>query len=182
MPRLVGLAYASLIYREIEQLHAFTQFSINGNEIAFGTVGNATTAEGMFWEAINAIGVLQAPALISIYDDGYGISVTNDLQIAKEDILELLHGFRREKGSTQGFDLYSVRGWDYPSLVETYLSAAEIVRQQHVPAIVHVTELTQPQGHSLRKSRKDTSQTTSGVEQALITGQAQKDRTGLRYG
>ena len=154
MPRLVGLAYASRLFREIEELHSLKQFSDNGNEIAFGNIGNATTAEGMFWEAINAIGVLRAPALISIYDDGYGISVTNEHQIVKQDLSELLNGFRREKGSKQGFDLYSVKGWDYPSLTETYLSAAEIVRQEHVPAIVHVIELTQPQGHSTSGSQE----------------------------
>lgn len=154
MPRLVGLAYASRLYREIEELRYLREFSDNGNEIAFGTIGNATTAEGMFWESINAIGVLRAPALISIYDDEYGISVTNEHQIVKQNLSELLEGFRREKGTTQGFDLYNVPGWDYCSLIETYLSAAEIVRQEHVPAIVHVTELTQPQGHSTSGSHE----------------------------
>ncbi|RPI33488.1 MAG: transketolase [Chloroflexota bacterium] len=154
MPRLVGLAYASKLYRQLEALHSDTQFSNNGNEIAFGTIGNATTAEGVFWEAINAIGVLQAPAVISIWDDEYGISVHNEHQMVKEDISELLSGFRRHPGKTNGFDIYRVRGWDYPALVETYQNVAETVRNEHVPAIVHVVELTQPQGHSTSGSHE----------------------------
>ncbi|RMD92995.1 MAG: transketolase, partial [Calditrichaeota bacterium] len=154
MPRLVGLAYASRLYREIKELHALTQFSNRGNEIAFGTIGNATCAEGMFWEAINAIGVLKAPALISIWDDNYGISVSNEYQVTKSNISELLSGFKRKPGSRNGFDLYQVKGWDYPALVETYLKAARIVRKEHVPAIVHVVELTQPQGHSTSGSHE----------------------------
>ncbi len=154
MPRLVGLAYASRLYREIPDLLDLTQFSDNGNEIAFGTIGNATTAEGMFWEAINAIGVLRAPALISIYDDGYGISVSNEYQIAKQNLSELLHGFGRKPGTEEGFDLYSVQGWDYPALIKTYRIAAEIVRRDHIPAIVHVNELTQPLGHSTSGSHE----------------------------
>ena len=154
MPRLVGLAYASRLYRELEALHPFTTFSHNGDEIAFGTVGNAATAEGIFWEAINAIGVLKAPALISIWDDGYGISVRNEHQMVKQNISELLNGFRRDRGSQDGFDIYAVRGWDYPALVETYLQAAETVRREHVPAILHVIEMTQPQGHSTSGSHE----------------------------
>src|SRR3972149_2107774 len=154
MPRLVGLAYASRLYRQLEALHPFTQFSHHGDEIAFGTVGNAATAEGMFWEAINAIGVLRAPALISIWDDGYGISVGNELQMVKQNISELLAGFRRERKAQDGFDIYAVRGWDYPALVETYLQAADTVRREHIPAIIHVIELTQPQGHSTSGSHE----------------------------
>ncbi|UCH59038.1 MAG: hypothetical protein JSV61_12580 [Anaerolineales bacterium] len=154
MPRLVGLAYASRLYRELEKLKEFTTFSNNGNEIAFGTIGNASTAEGMVWEAINAIGVLQAPALITIYDDGYGISVPNKHQMVKENISELLKGFQREPGTRDGYDLYTVKGWDYPALVETYQKASRIVREEHVPAIVHVIELTQPQGHSTSGSHE----------------------------
>jgi pyruvate/2-oxoglutarate/acetoin dehydrogenase E1 component/TPP-dependent pyruvate/acetoin dehydrogenase alpha subunit len=154
MPRLVGLAYASRLYRELPELHPFTQFSHGGDEIAFGTVGNATTAEGMFWESINAVGVLKAPMLLSIWDDEYGISVPNEYQIVKQNIGELLTGFAREPGAEQGFDLYTVRGWDYPALVETYQKAAEIVRREHIPAIVHVVELTQPQGHSTSGSHE----------------------------
>ncbi|MGB9634655.1 MAG: thiamine pyrophosphate-dependent dehydrogenase E1 component subunit alpha, partial [Chloroflexaceae bacterium] len=148
MPRLVGLAHASRLYRELEELRHLSQFSHNGDEVAFGTIGNASCAEGFFWEAINAIGVLQAPAVISIWDDGYGISVPNEYQISGGDLSALLAGFRRRPGSNQGFDLYTVRGWDYPALRETYLWAAERARAEHVPALVHVTEMTQPQGHS----------------------------------
>ena len=154
MPRLVGLAYASRLYRELPELHAYKNFSKNGDEIAFGTVGNATTAEGMFWESINAVGVLRAPMLLSIWDDEYGISVSNEFQIVKQNISELLRGFEREPGSREGFDLYLVKGWDYPALVDTYLRAAAIVRSEHVPAIIHVIELTQPQGHSTSGSHE----------------------------
>ncbi len=154
MPRLVGLAYASRLYRELDELKAFPQFSHNGDEIAFGMVGNASCAEGVFWEAINAIGVLHAPALISIWDDGYGISVPNLYQITKQDLSALLQGFQRQSGSQDGFDVYSVKGWDYAELVTTYQKAAEIVRSEHVPAIVHVQELTQPQGHSTSGSHE----------------------------
>jgi pyruvate/2-oxoglutarate/acetoin dehydrogenase E1 component/TPP-dependent pyruvate/acetoin dehydrogenase alpha subunit len=154
MPRLVGLAYASRLYRELEDLHSLTQFSHHGDEIAFGTIGNATCAEGLFWESLNAIGVLQAPALISIWDDSYGISVHNEHQITKENISELLKGFQRQPGARRGYDLYSVRAWDYPALVDTYVTAAARVRQEHVPAIIHVTEVTQPQGHSTSGSHE----------------------------
>ncbi len=154
MPRLVGLAYASRLYREIEQLHEFTQFSQQGSEIAFGTIGNASTAEGMFWEAVNAIGVLKAPVLLSIWDDNYGISVSNVYQLAKPNISELLSGFKRETGSNQGYDIYTVHGWDYPALINTYLKAGEIVREKHIPTIIHVIELTQPQGHSTSGSHE----------------------------
>ncbi|RMI03414.1 MAG: transketolase, partial [Calditrichaeota bacterium] len=154
MPRLVGLAYASRLYRELEELKQFTQFSRNGNEVAFGTIGNASCAEGMFWEAVNAIGVLKAPAVISIWDDEYGISVPNEYQITKSNLSELLKGFQREPGTREGYDVYTVRGWDYPALVETYLTAARIAREEHVPALIHVIELTQPQGHSTSGSHE----------------------------
>jgi pyruvate/2-oxoglutarate/acetoin dehydrogenase E1 component/TPP-dependent pyruvate/acetoin dehydrogenase alpha subunit len=155
MPRLVGLAYASRLYRELPELERVAaKFSDGGNEVAFGTIGNASCAEGMFWEAVNAIGVLQAPALISIWDDGYGISVPNELQITKGDLSAVLSGFRREPGTREGYDLYAVKGWDYPALCETYLEAAEIVRREHVPALVHVIEMTQPQGHSTSGSHE----------------------------
>jgi pyruvate/2-oxoglutarate/acetoin dehydrogenase E1 component/TPP-dependent pyruvate/acetoin dehydrogenase alpha subunit len=154
MPRLAGLAYASRLYRELPALAGRTRFSRGGDEIAFGTIGNASCAEGMFWETVNALGVLQAPALISIWDDGYGISVPNELQITKGDLSALLSGFQREPGSRQGFDVYRVRGWDYPALCETYRLAAERVRREHVPAIVHVVEVTQPQGHSTSGSHE----------------------------
>jgi 2-oxoisovalerate dehydrogenase E1 component len=154
MPRLVGLAYASKLYRELDELRSMTQFSRNGDEIAFGTIGNASTAEGMFWEAINAAGVLQVPMICSIWDDGYGISVPNEFQMTKGHIGLLLEGFRRDPKQKQGFDIYAVNGWDYPALCETYLNAASVVRMDHVPAIIHVTELTQPQGHSTSGSHE----------------------------
>lgn len=154
MPKLVGLAYASRLYRELEELQQFRQFSRNGNEIAFGTIGNAACAEGMFWEAVNAVGVLQAPLILSIWDDGYGISVTNEHQLTKENISELLEGFRRTPGSRNGYDIYTVAGWDYPTLVRTYAKAAAVARKEHVPAIIHVVEMTQPQGHSTSGSHE----------------------------
>jgi len=154
MPPLVGLAYASRLYRELEELHQFSGFSDHGNEIAFGTIGNASTSEGMFWETINAIGVLKSPAIITIYDDGYGISVTNEHQMLKGNLSELLQGFQRTPGSRDGYDIYTVNGWDYPSLLETYRRAAQIARAEHIPAIIHVIELTQPQGHSTSGSHE----------------------------
>jgi pyruvate/2-oxoglutarate/acetoin dehydrogenase E1 component/TPP-dependent pyruvate/acetoin dehydrogenase alpha subunit len=153
MPRLVGLAYASRLYRELPELQGMTRFSHHGDEIAIGTIGNASCAEGMFWESVNAAGVLQAPMLLSIWDDGYGISVPNEYQVAR-DLSDLLSGFRREPGSRQGYDLYRVQGWDYPALCSTYERAAEVVRREHVPAIVHVVEMTQPQGHSTSGSHE----------------------------
>jgi 2-oxoisovalerate dehydrogenase E1 component len=154
MPRLVGLAYASRLYRELDELKRFNQFSNNGNEIAFGTIGNATTAEGVFWEAINATGVLRSPMVISIWDDEYGISVHNRHQMVKENISELLKGFQREGGHRDGFEIFMVRGWDYPALVQLYLEVSENVRREHIPAIIHVNELTQPQGHSTSGSHE----------------------------
>lgn len=154
MPRLVGLGYASRLYRELDLLKASRPFSNNGNEIAFGTIGNASTTEGMFWEAVNAIGVLKAPVIISIWDDGYGISVSNHHQMVKGNIAELLSGFQRKNGSLQGFDLYQVKGWDYESLIKTYKKAAKNARSNHIPAIIHVHELTQPQGHSTSGSHE----------------------------
>ena len=154
MARLVGLGYASRLYRELPELAGFTSFSKGGDEIAFGTIGNASCAEGQFWEALNAIGVLRVPVVLSIWDDGYGISVGNEHQIAKADLAELLSGFQRRAGAREGLDLYRVLGWDYPALVETYLMAAEIVRREHVPAVLHVAEVTQPQGHSTSGSHE----------------------------
>ncbi|HSM70781.1 MAG TPA: thiamine pyrophosphate-dependent enzyme [Anaerolineales bacterium] len=153
MPRTVGLAYASVIYRNIEEL-AQTQFSKNGDEVAFASIGNASTAEGMFWESVNAIGVLKAPAIITIYDDGYGISVPNEYQMVKGNIGELLEGFQRKPKSNDGYDLYKVKAWDYAALLETYDKAAKIARTDHIPALVHVIEMTQPQGHSTSGSHE----------------------------
>lgn len=158
MPRTVGLAYASVLYRQLEELQEFTQFSKHGNEVAFASIGNASTAEGMFWESLNAIGVLQAPAVITVYDDGYGISVPNQFQMVKENIHAILLGFQRdpclEEDCERGYDLYQVRGWDYPALLETYANAAEIARQYHIPQLVHVIDVTQPQGHSTSGSHE----------------------------
>ena len=148
MPRLVGLSYASRLYRELDELKHLTQFSHNGNEVAFGTIGNAACAEGMFWEAVNAIGLLRVPCVVSIWDDAYGISVTNEHQVTKENISELLKGFQREEGTLAGIDTYTVKGWDYPELVETYAKATALARKKHIPAVIHVTEMTQPLGHS----------------------------------
>src|SRR6185295_655432 len=149
MPRLVGLAYASKLYRQSPELKACAgAFSSNGDEIVFGTIGNASCAEGMFWESVNAVGVLQAPMLLSIWDDGFGISVPNAFQMTKGDIARILEGFGHRPGGRPGIDLYVVRGWDYPELCSTYLEASELVRRNHTPAILHVTELTQPYGHS----------------------------------
>jgi pyruvate/2-oxoglutarate/acetoin dehydrogenase E1 component/TPP-dependent pyruvate/acetoin dehydrogenase alpha subunit len=154
MPRLVGLAYASRLYRELDELKQLTEFSHNGDEIAFGSVGNATCAEGMVWETINAIGVLKSPAIISIWDDGYGISVSNEYQMVKGNIGELLKGFQREPNTRDGYDIYVVKAWDYPALIETYTKAAETARREHVPAIIHVIDVTQPQGHSTSGSHE----------------------------
>lgn len=154
MPRLLGLAYASKLYRSLPELHDFTEFSNGGNEIAFGTIGNASCAEGVFWEAVNAAGVLQVPMLLSVWDDGYGISVPNELQVTKSNIGTLLEGFRRTPGKSDGYELATVRGWDYPALVDTYQKVSATVRAEHVPAVVHVVELTQPQGHSTSGSHE----------------------------
>ena len=153
MPRLVGLAYASKLYRELTQLKDFTQFSHNGNEVAFGTIGNASCAEGMFWETVNAVGVLQAPMVLSIWDDEYGISVPNKVQLAG-DLSELLSGFQRDKDGDGGYEIFTVAGWDYPALIETYTKGESIARNKHVPVIIHVKELTQPQGHSTSGSHE----------------------------
>lgn len=155
MPRLVGLALASKLYRQLPALADYSLlFSDRGNEIAFGTIGNASCAEGIFWEAVNAIGVLQVPALLAIWDDGYGISVPNDLQVAKADISTILQGFQTHRDGKPGFQIYRARGWDYLQLCETFLAAAEPVRRTHAPAVIHIIELTQPQGHSTSGSQE----------------------------
>lgn len=153
MPRLVGLAYASKIYRHIDELKQFAQFSRNGDEVAFGTIGNASCAEGVFWESVNALAVLKAPAVLSIWDDGYGISVPNEFQLSN-DLYEMLRGFQCVDDSCYGCDLYQVRAWDYPALVETYLKAADCARTGHSPSVIHVIEVTQPQGHSTSGSQE----------------------------
>jgi 2-oxoisovalerate dehydrogenase E1 component len=155
MPRLVGLALASKLYRRIPELaDRSSRFSHNGDEIIFGTIGNASCAEGIFWESVNAVAVLQVPMLLAIWDDGYGISVPNELQIAKADISNVLDGFQRREDGKPGIAIFKARGWDYVQLCEAFLSAAEPVRRDHTPAIVHVIELTQPQGHSTSGSQE----------------------------
>lgn len=153
MARLVGLAYASKLYRENNQLEYLTDFSVKGNEVAFGTIGNASTSEGVFFEAVNAAGVLQIPLAISIWDDAYGISVPAKYQTTKEDISEVLKGFQREEGAP-GVEIYKVRAWDYPALCELYETAIAVCRKEHVPVMIHVTEVTQPLGHSTSGSHE----------------------------
>lgn len=152
MPRLLGLAQASKIYRNVSGINA-TNFSENGNEIAWGTIGNASTSEGLFFETINAAGVLQVPMVMSVWDDEYGISVHARYQTTKENISEILKGFQRDE-ENNGYEILRVKGWDYPALVETYQKAAEIAREQHIPVLIHVQELTQPQGHSTSGSHE----------------------------
>jgi len=152
MPRLLGLAQASKIYRNVAGINQ-TNFSENGNEIAWGTIGNASTSEGLFFETINAAGVLQVPMVMSVWDDEYGISVHAKHQTTKENISEILKGFQRDD-KAKGYEIITVNGWDYPSLVETYEKAATIARQEHVPVLIHVKELTQPQGHSTSGSHE----------------------------
>jgi pyruvate/2-oxoglutarate/acetoin dehydrogenase E1 component/TPP-dependent pyruvate/acetoin dehydrogenase alpha subunit len=153
MPRLVGLAYASKLYRENPQLKDFQDgFSVNGNEVAFGTIGDAATSEGLFWEAMNAAGVLQIPMAMSVWDDGYGISVPITMETTKASISDVMRGFMPD--DRPGIDIYVVRGWDYGSLVETYANAIGKVRREQKPALIHVTEMTQPQGHSTSGSHE----------------------------
>lgn len=153
MARLVGLAYASKLYRQNPELEYLKNFSVQGNEVAFGTIGNASTSEGVFFEAINAAGVLQVPMAMSVWDDGYGISVPAKYQTTKEDISEILKGFQRDENAA-GYEIFKVRGWDYPALCETYQRAIDICRDEHVPVLIHVTEVTQPQGHSTSGSHE----------------------------
>lgn len=155
MQRLVGLAYASKYYRENKKLQTKDNlFSVKGNEVAFGTIGNASCAEGIFWEAINAGGVLMVPMLMSIWDDGYGISVPNDYQVTKSDISDILKGFEYDDKKKQGYRIYKVKAWDYEGLVDVYKNAIKEVREKHIPAIIHVTDVTQPQGHSTSGSHE----------------------------
>ncbi len=153
MQKLVGLAYASKLYRQNKNLAHLTQFSINGNEVAFGTIGNASTSEGVFFESINAAGVLQIPMAISVWDDGYGISVPAKYQTTKENISEILKGFQREDNA-EGYEIFKVKGWDYVALCETYEKAIAVCREKHIPVLIHVTEMTQPQGHSTSGSHE----------------------------
>ncbi len=153
MPRLLGLAQASKIYRNVSGIQNKTNFSINGNEIAWGTIGNASTSEGLFFETINAAGVLQVPMVMSVWDDEYGISVHAKHQTTKENISEILKGFQRDENA-KGYEIIRVKGWDYPGLIDAYQKAAAIAREEHVPVLIHVNELTQPQGHSTSGSHE----------------------------
>ncbi len=153
MPRLLGLAQASKIFRNVKGVQDKTNFSINGNEVAWGTIGNASTSEGLFWETINAAGVLQVPMVTSVWDDEYGISVHAKYQTTKENISEILKGFQRNE-EEKGFEIIRVKGWDYPELVDVYERASKIAREEHVPVLIHVQELTQPQGHSTSGSHE----------------------------
>lgn len=153
MPRLLGLAQASKIYRNVKGLENFTDFSNQGNEVAWGTIGNASTSEGLFFETINAAGVLQVPMVMNVWDDEYGISVHAKHQTTKESISEILKGFQKEK-DTNGYEIFVVNGWDYVQLVDVYNKASKIAREQHIPVLIHVKELTQPQGHSTSGSHE----------------------------
>ena len=153
MPRLVGLAQASKAYRNIQALNKGSHFSVNGNEVAWGTIGNASTSEGIFFESINAAGVLEVPMVMSVWDDEYGISVHAKHQTTKESISEILKGFQKEEG-TNGYEIFVVNGWDYVQLIDVYQNASRIARENHTPVLIHVKELTQPQGHSTSGSHE----------------------------
>ena len=153
MPRLVGLGYASKLFRENKELKKFKNFSDNGNEVAFGSIGDASTSEGYFWETVNAAGVLQIPMALSIWDNGYGISVPKKYQTTKGDISAILQGFEsRKKG--EGVKIFKGKGWDYPGLIEMYRKGVELCRRDHIPVIFHIDEVTQPLGHSTSGSHE----------------------------
>ncbi|MFN3272126.1 MAG: thiamine pyrophosphate-dependent enzyme [Cloacibacterium caeni] len=153
MPRLLGLAQASKVYKSVK-FHGSEKFSNNGNEVAFGTIGDASTAEGHFWETLNAACALQVPMILSIWDDGYGISVPTHDQRAKEDMAEMLSGFQRKEGKTEGCEIIQVKAWDYPALLDAYARAEHFARTESVPVVIHVTDVTQPQGHSTSGSHE----------------------------
>jgi len=153
MPKLLGLAFASKLFRENKGLKHLRDFSINGNEVAWGTIGNASTSEGIFFESINAAGVIQVPMIVSVWDDGYGISVPQEFHTTKGSISEVLSGFQRTE-TQKGFEIFQVKGWDYETLLQVYLQAGEIARENHVPVLIHVDEMTQPQGHSTSGSHE----------------------------
>ena len=153
MPRLLGLAYASKLFRQNKDLHQFTTLSLKGNEVAFGSIGDASTTEGYFWEAINAAGVLQVPMAVSVYDDGYGISVPKKYQTTKESISEILKGFETEKDKP-GIRIFKGKGWDYAGLIKLYEEGIAICREQHTPVLFHIEDVTQPQGHSTSGSHE----------------------------
>ena len=154
MPRLVGLGYASKLYRNNKNLSGMENFSINGNEVIFGTIGDASTSEGHFWESINACGVLQLPVVMSIWDDGYGISVPSEYHTTRNDLSKVLSGFQRSSKKENGFELFTVKAWDYEGLLKAYSKAVKVAREDHVPSIIHVKEVTQPQGHTTSGSHE----------------------------
>ncbi|MCH7397222.1 thiamine pyrophosphate-dependent enzyme [Belliella sp. DSM 107340] len=153
MPKLLGLAYASKLFKENKDLHELKEFSSKGNEVAWGTIGNASTSEGMFFETINAAGVLQVPMIVSVWDDGYGISVPNEYHTTKGSISEILKGLQRNDDQ-KGYEIFVVKGWDYEGLDRAFENAARIAREEHVPVMIHVIEMTQPQGHSTSGSHE----------------------------
>lgn len=153
MPRLLGLAQASSVFRSVDNLGHLNNLSNSGDEVAWGTIGNASTSEGLFWETLNAGGVMQVPMIISVWDDEYGISVHAKYQTTKESISAILSGFQRDK-KLNGYEIIQINGWDYPALVAAYNKASKLARTQHVPVLIHVTELTQPQGHSTSGSHE----------------------------
>lgn len=153
MSRLLGLAQASKVYRHCDDLQDWNQFSVQGNEVAWGTIGDASTSEGIFWETMNAAGVLQVPMVMSVWDDGYGISVAKKYQTTKESISKALRGFKKTQ-KEPGFEMFTAKGWDYEELLTTYNEASTIAREEHVPVLIHVEEVTQPQGHSTSGSHE----------------------------
>jgi len=153
MPRLLGLALASKLFRSNKALKQFSQFSVKGNEVAFGMIGDASTTEGHFWETINAAGVMQVPLAMSVWDDGFGISVPQKYQTTKQSISEILKGFEKDE-KNPGILIYKVKGWDYPALLKTFKEGIDICRKDHIPVLFHVSELTQPQGHSTSGSHE----------------------------
>ena len=154
MPRIVGLAYASKLYRNNKNLSDMENFSINGNEVVFGTIGDASTSEGHFWEAINACGVLQVPLVMSIWDDGYGISVPSEYHTSRNDLSKALSGFQRSSKKENGYEIFTVYAWDYINLLKTYQKAVKLAREEHVPCLIHVKDVTQPQGHTTSGSHE----------------------------
>jgi pyruvate/2-oxoglutarate/acetoin dehydrogenase E1 component/TPP-dependent pyruvate/acetoin dehydrogenase alpha subunit len=153
MPRLLGLAYASKLFRQNKELHGYTSLSLKGNEVAFGSIGDASTSEGHFWETINAAGVLQVPMAVSVYDDGYGISVPKKYQTTKGSISDILRGFESEPGRP-GIYIFKGKGWDYPGLIKMYEEGIDLCRRDHVPVLFHIEEVTQPLGHSTSGSHE----------------------------
>ncbi len=153
MPRLLGLAQASKIVRSKPEMQKHLKNNVTGNEVAFGMIGDASTSEGVFWETINAAGVMQVPVVVAVYDDGFGISVPVELQTTKSSISDSLKGFQKEK-NTNGIDIYSGKGWDYEGLVEMFKKGVAKTRKTHIPAVFHIQEVTQPQGHSTSGSHE----------------------------